>query len=142
MKPEKLLQGPAGPHPRRLILHLCAQKQRAVHPFYDGEYEPALDGACALECIHTYSLIHDDLPGMDDDDYRRGKLTNHKVIGILCRQKFPQALIGKLPGFLHISFYLHIVQLLRCLSLFVTRSSAVPKGKWTGDTQRQRCCSG
>ena len=36
---------------------------------------------CAMECIHTYSLIHDDLPGMDDDDYRRGKLTNHKVFG-------------------------------------------------------------
>ena len=34
---------------------------------------------CALECIHTYSLVHDDLPAMDNDDYRRGKLTNHKV---------------------------------------------------------------
>lgn len=37
--------------------------------------------ACAMEMIHTYSLIHDDLPAMDDDDYRRGKLTNHKVYG-------------------------------------------------------------
>ena len=37
--------------------------------------------ACALEMIHTYSLIHDDLPSMDNDDYRRGKLTNHKVYG-------------------------------------------------------------
>lgn len=37
--------------------------------------------ACAVEMIHTYSLIHDDLPAMDDDDYRRGKLTNHKVFG-------------------------------------------------------------
>lgn len=36
---------------------------------------------CALECIHTYSLIHDDLPAMDNDDYRRGNLTNHKVYG-------------------------------------------------------------
>ena len=36
---------------------------------------------CAMEMIHTYSLIHDDLPAMDDDDYRRGKLTNHKVYG-------------------------------------------------------------
>ena len=36
---------------------------------------------CALECIHTYSLIHDDLPAMDNDDYRRGSLTNHKVYG-------------------------------------------------------------
>lgn len=37
--------------------------------------------ACAIECIHTYSLIHDDLPAMDNDDYRRGKLTNHKMFG-------------------------------------------------------------
>lgn len=37
--------------------------------------------ACGLEMIHTYSLIHDDLPCMDDDDYRRGQLTNHKVFG-------------------------------------------------------------
>lgn len=40
-----------------------------------------LTTACALEMIHTYSLIHDDLPAMDNDDYRRGKLTNHKVYG-------------------------------------------------------------
>ena len=40
-----------------------------------------LTTGCALEMIHTYSLIHDDLPAMDDDDYRRGKLTNHKVYG-------------------------------------------------------------
>ena len=40
-----------------------------------------LSVACALEMIHTYSLIHDDLPAMDNDDYRRGKLTNHKVFG-------------------------------------------------------------
>lgn len=46
-----------------------------------GNREIALDAACALECMHTYSLIHDDLPGMDNDDYRRGKLTNHKVFG-------------------------------------------------------------
>ena len=40
-----------------------------------------LQSACALEMIHTYSLIHDDLPAMDDDDYRRGRLTKHKVFG-------------------------------------------------------------
>lgn len=43
--------------------------------------DAAVSVACALEMIHTYSLIHDDLPAMDDDDYRRGKLTNHKVYG-------------------------------------------------------------
>jgi len=41
----------------------------------------AMPTACALEMVHTMSLIHDDLPAMDDDDYRRGKLTNHKVYG-------------------------------------------------------------
>jgi len=46
-----------------------------------GRVEDVLPTACAMECIHTYSLIHDDLPAMDDDDYRRGQLTNHKVFG-------------------------------------------------------------
>ena len=46
-----------------------------------GTDAAAMPLACAVECIHTYSLIHDDLPAMDNDDYRRGKLTNHKVFG-------------------------------------------------------------
>ncbi|MBD2576808.1 geranylgeranyl diphosphate synthase CrtE [Oscillatoria sp. FACHB-1406] len=46
-----------------------------------GTLEMALPTACALEMIHTMSLIHDDLPAMDNDDYRRGRLTNHKVYG-------------------------------------------------------------
>lgn len=46
-----------------------------------GSIEMAMPTACALEMIHTMSLIHDDLPAMDNDDYRRGKLTNHKVYG-------------------------------------------------------------
>ena len=46
-----------------------------------GRAEAALPFACAVEMIHTYSLIHDDLPCMDDDDLRRGKPTNHKVFG-------------------------------------------------------------
>ncbi len=46
-----------------------------------GKIEPALPAACAVECIHTYSLIHDDLPCMDDDDFRRGRPTSHKVFG-------------------------------------------------------------
>ncbi|MGK7940966.1 MAG: geranylgeranyl diphosphate synthase CrtE [Crocosphaera sp.] len=46
-----------------------------------GTLEMSLPTACALEMIHTMSLIHDDLPAMDNDDYRRGKLTNHKVYG-------------------------------------------------------------
>ena len=46
-----------------------------------GRGEDFIQVACAIEMIHTYSLIHDDLPAMDNDDYRRGKLTNHKVYG-------------------------------------------------------------
>ena len=46
-----------------------------------GDEADALPLACAVECVHTYSLVHDDLPAMDNDDYRRGKLTNHKVFG-------------------------------------------------------------
>ena len=46
-----------------------------------GSQSAALPLACAIECIHTYSLIHDDLPAMDNDDFRRGKPTNHKVFG-------------------------------------------------------------
>jgi len=43
--------------------------------------EPVIPAACAIELIHTYSLVHDDLPAMDDDDYRRGQPTSHKVYG-------------------------------------------------------------
>jgi geranylgeranyl diphosphate synthase type II len=46
-----------------------------------GTAERVMETACAMEMIHTYSLIHDDLPAMDNDDYRRGMLTNHKVFG-------------------------------------------------------------
>jgi geranylgeranyl diphosphate synthase type II len=46
-----------------------------------GNAEQVMETACAMEMIHTYSLIHDDLPAMDNDDYRRGMLTNHKVFG-------------------------------------------------------------
>ncbi|HYL58758.1 MAG TPA: farnesyl diphosphate synthase [Candidatus Acidoferrales bacterium] len=46
-----------------------------------GKFDTAMGLACAVEMIHTYSLIHDDLPCMDDDDFRRGRPTNHKVYG-------------------------------------------------------------
>lgn len=46
-----------------------------------GDTEILLPGACALELLHTYSLIHDDLPAMDDDDFRRGRPTSHKTFG-------------------------------------------------------------
>jgi len=62
---------------KRIRPILCIEAARAVEDDCAGE----VAAACALELIHTYSLIHDDLPAMDNDDYRRGKLTNHKVFG-------------------------------------------------------------
>ena len=53
----------------------------AACDFAGGRIEEALPFACGLEFIHTYSLIHDDLPAMDDDDLRRGKPSNHKTFG-------------------------------------------------------------
>ena len=62
---------------KRLRPILCLAAAEAV----GGDSRDAMPAACALEMIHTYSLIHDDLPAMDDDDLRRGKPTNHKVFG-------------------------------------------------------------
>jgi len=62
---------------KRIRPILCLASAEAV----GGDIESILPVACALELIHTYSLIHDDLPAMDDDDYRRGRLTSHKVFG-------------------------------------------------------------
>ncbi len=53
----------------------------AVCDMLGGDLEEVLPFACAVEMIHTYSLIHDDLPAMDNDDFRRGRPTNHKVYG-------------------------------------------------------------
>ncbi len=49
-----------------------------AYEIFNSDYEKIMPFACAMEMIHTYSLIHDDLPAMDDDDYRRGNLSNHK----------------------------------------------------------------
>ena len=54
---------------------------KAVIESLGGAWDAYKDVVCAIELIHTYSLIHDDLPAMDNDDYRRGKLTNHRVYG-------------------------------------------------------------
>lgn len=53
----------------------------ASYELFSKNLERVIPYACGIEMIHTYSLIHDDLPAMDNDDYRRGKLTNHKVFG-------------------------------------------------------------
>src|SRR5438270_1680103 len=62
---------------KRIRPILCLEAARAVAEDREG----VVACACSLELIHTYSLIHDDLPALDNDDYRRGKLTNHKVFG-------------------------------------------------------------
>ncbi len=62
---------------KRLRPVLCLAAAEACR----GEPANAVPLACAVECLHTYSLIHDDLPAMDNDDLRRGKPTNHKVFG-------------------------------------------------------------
>lgn len=62
---------------KRLRPLLVAAAAEAV----GGTAEKVIPTACAIEMIHTYSLIHDDLPAMDNDDYRRGRLTSHKVFG-------------------------------------------------------------
>ena len=65
---------------KRIRPILCLAAASAVDSKEDT-FQRALPVGCALECIHTYSLIHDDLPAMDDDDLRRGKPTNHTVFG-------------------------------------------------------------
>ncbi len=60
---------------------LCLAAAETLKDFNNDPPEPLLLTACALECIHTYSLIHDDLPAMDNDALRRGKPTNHMVFG-------------------------------------------------------------
>jgi geranylgeranyl diphosphate synthase type II len=62
---------------KRLRPILCLAAAEAC----GGDPTAALPAACSVECIHTYSLIHDDLPCMDNDDFRRGKPTSHKVFG-------------------------------------------------------------
>ena len=57
---------------------LCLAACEAV----GGSINQAMPTACAMEMLHTMSLIHDDLPSMDNDDFRRGKPTNHKVFSL------------------------------------------------------------
>ena len=60
---------------KRLRPVMCLETCR----IFGGNIEDAMPAACAFEMLHTQSLIHDDLPCMDNDDYRRGKLSNHKI---------------------------------------------------------------
>ena len=71
----------AGGKRLRPILTLAAAEAVARTSAAQDAIERALPAACAIEMIHTYSLIHDDLPAMDDDSLRRGRPTNHVVYG-------------------------------------------------------------
>jgi len=80
--------GPLAAHYEAMRYSLLAGGKRvrpilaiATAEIFRCETTPFMPVICSLECIHTYSLIHDDLPAMDDDDLRRGKPTNHKVFG-------------------------------------------------------------
>src|SRR5450432_392608 len=71
---------------KRIRPILCIEAARSVancppHRMDGGSPDGVIAAACSLELIHSYSLIHDDLPALDNDDYRRGKLTNHKIFG-------------------------------------------------------------
>lgn len=86
------LREPSGPHDRLTVkamnysLHAGGKRLRPIlllesNRLSGGTIEKALPFACAIELVHTYSLIHDDLPAMDNDDLRRGVPTSHKVFG-------------------------------------------------------------
>jgi len=80
---------------KRLRPILCLQAAEVV----GGSCEDVLPVACAIEMIHTYSLIHDDLPAMDNDDFRRGVPTNHKVYGEAIAILAGDALLTEAFGF-------------------------------------------
>lgn len=86
---DEQLAAVANPHLRAAMVYSVEAGGKHLRPLlllsvvamYDGVIADALPAAAALEYVHTYSLIHDDLPAMDDDDLRRGKPTNHKQFG-------------------------------------------------------------
>lgn len=86
---DEQLAAVANPHLRAAMVYSVEARGKRLRPLlllsvvamYDGVIADALPAAAALEYVHTYSLIHDDLPAMDDDDLRRGKPTNHKQFG-------------------------------------------------------------
>lgn len=86
---DEQLAAVANPHLRAAMVYSVEAGGKRLRPLlllsvvamYDGVIADALPAAAALEYVHTYSLIHDDLPAMDDDELRRGKPTNHKQFG-------------------------------------------------------------
>lgn len=91
------------------------------------------DTACAIECIHTYSLIHDDLPAMDNDDYRRGRYTNHKVFGAGMATLAGDGLLTY--AFELIAAQKQIPPALRCELIRILSEAAGPSGMAGGQAQ-------
>lgn len=111
-----------------------------------GKERDAMPLACAVECIHTYSLIHDDLPAMDDDAFRRGKPTNHKVFGegiavlagdALLTQAFEIAALCKgWPRYSHRDIVLEIARAAGSLQLIAGQVADLEgEGKKTSEAQ-------
>ena len=96
-----------------------------AYEIFDNNIEKAMPFACAMEMIHTYSLIHDDLPAMDDDDYRRGRLSNHKMFDEATAILAGDALLNKAfeVGFDAVEKYdLHIKRVSKALYVIVKSS--------------------
>ncbi len=87
-----------------------------------GKTEEVLPFACAMEMIHTYSLIHDDLPSMDNDDLRRGKPTNHKVFGEAMAILAGDALLNKAFEIVSSKTYKNPKNALRAISILSNSS--------------------
>lgn len=106
---------------KRLRPILCMQAAEVV----GATYENVLPVACAIEMIHTYSLIHDDLPAMDNDDFRRGVPTNHKVYGEAIAILAGDALLTEAFGLIsdmHADNRIPAKKILRAISILVRAS--------------------
>ena len=113
------------------------------HPLFDGaeacggDCESALPAACALEMVHTYSLIHDDLPAMDDDDLRRGRSTCHRAF-----DEATAILAG--DGLLTLAFDVLAREVkpeavaLRCIAILAEASGPYWHGGWSNGRSTSR----
>jgi geranylgeranyl diphosphate synthase, type II len=118
LKDSMLYSISAGGKRLRPILALAVMESFQKDPLH------VLDAACAIEFVHTYSLIHDDLPSMDNDDYRRGKLTSHKVYGEAQAILAGDALLTESFSLITDNAYLNPNQKVRLLSVLSRAAGA------------------
>ena len=109
----------------------------AVLEVLGKDAQPYLDLACALECVHTYSLIHDDLPCMDNDDLRRGKPTNHVVYGAGLATLAGDGLLTFAFELMARQKHLDAAKLNRCIAVFA--KAAGPAGMVGGQAYDLAC---